>query len=762
MDVSLKAFDGEDRGGVKIFIVGERENSTKNPLFIGERTATTLGYGEWTMDLDVAMEKYRSEPESHLLAMASGSLWCPDCVMTDGHVLETEDFKQWAVENKVILVDIDVPNFPNTASSACLLTYVVGRTSDGYISGRGTLPANEYERYQSGAGYLSRHSVSDADAKAVLERNRSLVGENTLNGGWNNPDRKNQDRTGIPNFFALDRSGVLVGTFEAFDAIGPSSFRSAYLKRFSELIAIEDGDGRDLPNRAWQTTKDSFPGVGGTTGTLSAIDLVDTYSLEPITSVAETQDIIVSGLDSSVTVTVNIISVFRGKATTLATSKGRLVDGVQVSCTRTPKEAYYVQVVGVAEGSLAADSELADTTVEYAITGFKTEIANPYSNGWLTKAVKATLPLYAEDGASVAGCLELQLRKNGRVSVRIFGVGRRVVTMNGIWDDNIAADGTTTALLQKGDLAVALTITSSGVVSASVSGLLSMASGPCALAEDYGDWTGNYAVALPLFNVAGVFCGDAYMTLSMGKTRESAARGRVKYQIFLPDGKKLSGVTGVTGWDAHFGIVPVVKASGSNKFTASLLVRRNAALASTRRAVMSVEGVKAIWQGNGFSCECGVYGSLIVKTDSLLELANVDALMFAVDASSAPASNKYGALNGVVYDGGAMSVSAIGVAPTAKTAGFSFRVNRSTGVFKGRTRMAFSNKDKVSSAFSGVLLPGWFSDCECQEDGDTVVPMSFLPFGVGQLLFTDSTNGRNVKSSIPVSLRSTETSDSMR
>lgn len=113
--VSLKSHAGEDRGNVRIFVVGERENSTKNPLFIGERTAQTLGYGEWTMDLDVAMAKYRSEPGSHLMAVASGSLWCPDCVMTDGHVLETEAFKNWAVGNKVILVDLDVPNFPNSS-----------------------------------------------------------------------------------------------------------------------------------------------------------------------------------------------------------------------------------------------------------------------------------------------------------------------------------------------------------------------------------------------------------------------------------------------------------------------------------------------------------------------------------------------------------------------------------------------------------------------------------------------------------------------
>ena len=752
IDVSLKSYDGEDRGEVKIFMVGEKGNSTKNPLFIGERTAATLGYGEWTMDLDVAMEKYKAEPGSHLMAVASGSLWCPDCVMTDEHVLETDAFKAWAVENKVILVDIDVPNFPNTTNSACLLTRVVGRTSDGYISGRNTLPADEDGRYQSGAGYLSRHSVSDAAAKAVLERNRALVGENTLNGGWNNPDRANQNRTGIPNFFALDRSGTLVGTFEAFDAIGPSGFKDAYLKRFSELIALEDGDGGDFPNRSWQTTKDAFAGTGGTAGTISAIDLVDTFALTQISSAAITQDILVSGADQSVTVSVSLISVVGEKSVTVATAKGRLANGVRVSCTRTPKESYYVQVVGVADGSLAADSNATDTAVEYAMAGSQTEIANPYSNEWVSKAAKTTLPLYASDGSSVAGYLELQLKKNGKVSVKVFDATRRVATANGTWGSDIAADGTATASIQKGNLSISLELSSSGVVSAVVSGALSMASGPCAFADDYGDWAGNYAIALPLVDASGLFCGDAYMTLAMGTNKSSTKSGKMKYRIFLPDGKKLNGTTYVTGWDANFGVVPVVKTSGQNRFSASLLVRRNAASAPTRRAVVSVDGVKAVWQGSGFSRECGVYGSVIVKSDSLAELSGAQSVKFSVGVEAIPPSEKYGSLNGILHNGGTMAVSTSGIVPSIKTTGFTFKLNRTTGIFQGKTKMSFSGKDKVSSSFSGVIMPHWFSDCECQEDDDKVVPMTFLPFGVGQFFYNDSVNGRRSKRSVPVSL----------
>ncbi len=70
--------------------------------------------------------------------------------------------------------------------------------------------------------------------------------------------------------------------------------------------------------------------------------------------------------------------------------------------------------------------------------------------------------------------------------------------------------------------------------------------------------------------------------------------------------------------------------------------------------------------------------------------------------------------------------------------------------------MSFASKDNVSATFSGVILPSWFSDCECQEDGDMVVPMTFLPLGVGQLIFTDFADWRRVKRSIPVSLRAVQ------
>ena len=147
-----------------------------------------------------------------------------------------------------------------------------------------------------------------------------------------------------------------------------------------------------------------------------------------------------------------------------------------------------------------------------------------------------------------------------------------------------------------------------------------------------------------------------------------------------------------------------------------------------------------------------MYGSVIVKSDSLAELSGAQSVKFSVGVEAIPPSEKYGSLNGILHNGGTMAVSTSGIVPSIKTTGFTFKLNRTTGIFQGKTKMSFSGKDKVSASFSGVIMPHWFSDCECQEDDDKVVPMTFLPFGVGQFFYNDSVNGRRSKRSVPVSL----------
>lgn len=760
--VALTDDGGNARGSVGIHVVGARDNSAKNPLFLGERTAATLGYGEWTMDLDVAMEKFKAEPGSKLLAAAVGSLWCPDCVMTDRHFLENPAFKAWAVENKVILVDIDVPNFPNTTNSACLLTRVVGRTSDGYISGRGTLATNELERYQSGAGYLSRHMVGDADAAKVLARNRSLVGRNTLEGGWNDPDRANQNRTGIPNFFALRRDGSLAGAFETFNTLGPVEFKQAYIDRFTELVALCDDASGDFANRSWQTTDDECAGDGETAGTLSAIDLVDTYRLAATKEPAAEQTVTVRGTDAGTTVTVSLIAVVDGTQKTLATATGSLADGVTASGVVSSAGDYYVAVAGDGTGSLAADSAAAVTTTAYTIAAARRAVENPFQNDWTARAAATTLPLYADDGATLEGTLALTLKKNGRISAKYSNGKKTVASFSGRWDEDIAADGTATATLEKKGWTLSLVMGADGEIAARVDdGSAALESCECALAESYGAFAGVYTVAMPSRPAslpAAVPAGNAVMTLKMANTKSAASKGQFRYKVYLPDGKTLAGTSNVTWIDADFGIVPVLKTSGANTFAATLKVRRDAGRAESARAVLALDGTSAVWTGaaagSPFTRSFDIRGSWYDKGASMLTgMADESlALAFAPDAAALAESPSYGALLSIAGDGAAVTVTAEKAA-AEKISGFSFKVNKSTGVVSGSARLTFEGKARVSAKWTGVLLRGWFSDCDCGEDADPLIEMQNVAFATGFCLFADKIDRKTVKRSFPVNVK---------
>ena len=70
----------------------EKENGNGNPLWIGERDANTLKFGEWTMDLDVATNKVAAfDGAAYTLVSVQGSLWCPDCGNADRNFMDVED-----------------------------------------------------------------------------------------------------------------------------------------------------------------------------------------------------------------------------------------------------------------------------------------------------------------------------------------------------------------------------------------------------------------------------------------------------------------------------------------------------------------------------------------------------------------------------------------------------------------------------------------------------------------------------------------------
>jgi len=329
-------------------------DSPKNPFWIGEKTAATLQFGEWTMDIDVAMEKVMSfngrsaGDRAYALVLVEGYLWCPDCVMADRWFFSYETngvipFKEWARSRNVALSVVDIPNYSMEGYRyGSLLTADTFMTADSYVTGYGTWAADESLRYQSGAEYLSVHGISSEAAAAVIERNRCLVQSDTLHGGFRRPESPNSYRVGVPTLILLRDDGTVAGRFDAFSWSGPSAYSENFLVRLDELLRQADEEAEEA-NDDWRTTSESIC-VGDDSGiagrTLSHTDLRDVYM---ITNVIVGQ-LVTFQLSSSSSreVTLSMRSVSNDNVP-IATVTGFANDGLSVT-GRVPDEACYLVV----------------------------------------------------------------------------------------------------------------------------------------------------------------------------------------------------------------------------------------------------------------------------------------------------------------------------------------------------------------------------------------------------------------------------------
>ncbi len=231
-----------------ITYIGEESSGTAhNPLWIGERTASTLAAGEWTLDLDVATNRTAQQSSAaYTLVNIGGELWCPDCIGTRTNLLESASFRSWALENNVALALIDVARSDNAP----------------------TLMSHTPYKNVSGTPYLSRKSIDQKTAAESLERFYALAYETF------NPSYEERTRTWLPTLFLLRKDGTIVAKYcgDRKYPNGTSFTVEDCIRRLNEMIQLS-ADANEWSNNNWTTTqavltlKDS-----AITGTLSAID----------------------------------------------------------------------------------------------------------------------------------------------------------------------------------------------------------------------------------------------------------------------------------------------------------------------------------------------------------------------------------------------------------------------------------------------------------------------------------------------------------
>lgn len=351
--------DAAIKSTAKILCVSEQGNGPANPYWMGERTAETLEWGEWSMDLEVVKGKvsaYKSAnpgQDAYVVLLVGGSLWCPDCANTDANLLTQQAFKDWAVRNHVVFGVVDVaPNPADAASTPSLLQYAAG---DSWTPG----PAKK-----SGAGYLSRKGAQEGDITTVIARNKILAGNDARNGGLNTPDRADggDSRPGVPTLILLRDDGSIAGRLAEFSVTGksPTSFSANYITRMDELLA-QTALANEEKNDDRRTTTDEVAlrqQIDGST--LSFTDRRDVYRV-PNGSRMAFHAFNANAANSAEAILTLVQVAANGRETKLATSGAkRLKTGVAVTYQMPPAGTCYLMVEAA---GAHFDADKADSSV---------------------------------------------------------------------------------------------------------------------------------------------------------------------------------------------------------------------------------------------------------------------------------------------------------------------------------------------------------------------------------------------------------------
>ena len=391
--LSVSGEDGFVRSTNAIHFV-EEENTNGNPLWIGERTADTLAFGEWTMDLDVATNKVAAfEGSAYTLVSVQGSQWCPDCGNADRNFMDVEDgdgnnrLRAWAAANNVALVAIDIPNYNGPTVTNCatpsLLTrdaYAVAIARPREWPASGADPALTNKLLRSGRAYLSRKMVPEVAAAAARIRNHFLVSTNTTFGGYLRPEDityKNGEpqpkyRTGVPIFVLLRKDGTVAARLTRFASVAPMAAEQAkwsdYIKRFDEMLEIASADGAEVENNHWTTTSETLTNAVPISASVSHCDTADWHELVGVQA-GSTVRLHLSG-ESTNEVTLAIASADGSKFTTVKSEKGPL-GGLSVVAELPVGDRWFVGVTcaNTAEGFVvdSEESTIAAYSLEAAI-----------------------------------------------------------------------------------------------------------------------------------------------------------------------------------------------------------------------------------------------------------------------------------------------------------------------------------------------------------------------------------------------------------
>lgn len=335
-----------------INILAEVENSPKNPRWKTERTADTLAWGEWTMDMDTATNKVNAaiaggDEKAVTMLLIGGPLWCPDCVNLEERLINTAAFREWATtKHHVACVAIDEARFAKGGDVPTLFSRKAFVKED-KTTGKKT--------YISGLGYMTRKGITDEEGDAVCARNLDYVNKRVGEGGFLQSDTTmvlGGWQTGIPCILFLRPDGSVCSRLFQFSN-STDSLREEdaekILKRLDEMIALA-ADPSEEVNDGRGSTPDFIGRRETITGkTLSFSDPVDYYRLDPSTAGMK----LTVRLDGTVDTPfdVSIVKASGTSFSVLASAEGSLSEGVVIGSCDIDSTNCFIKVSYPVDGS---------------------------------------------------------------------------------------------------------------------------------------------------------------------------------------------------------------------------------------------------------------------------------------------------------------------------------------------------------------------------------------------------------------------------
>ena len=415
---------------------------------------------------------------------------------------------------------------------------------------------------------------------------------------------------------------------------------------------------------------------------------------------------------------------------------GKLPSGIKIKYDGTSQQVFFsgsTAKVGdyLYEGAFGATAKDIGPRV-----GFKISVVDPEEeNAYLSRVMKMTVPLFLSSGESgdMQGVVLFQQSAKNKLTAKYTDSRGKSVQFKGLWQ-SMEKGTAMTCLTDASNRMLEIVLAADGRFALRLDDVvlgISMVSGEL----NAGDWLsacsfdGRYTVALPTVE-ADELAGAGYLTLKVSE-------GKVAWTGALGNGQKVSGTSYLAGDSRGLGVLAVHKVSSKFSFSGALLLRPNAASASKRRAVKSMEGTSVNWSMNGYLHRCKAYGSWYDQTvgldDCCIESSLPTSLYLISDVD---------AVQVVV---GAKGFTLVDADPYHK-----LKFSPNTGMISGF--VPFGDGSRKAS-FNGVIIPGWY-DCGCEvpDPSDLFKIEVSQPFALGAAVFNGEADGRKVKCGHTVSI----------